>query len=102
MKLEYNKVGKIWWLNPIYLYFCWVLFSFYCFTIDDDKFYDLYGLKNYINVYYLSIIVTFFFVFILGFITIRKSKLDVLTINDYSLNKISKINNVYFYIVLFA
>lgn len=97
-----NEARKIWWLNPVWIYFGWLLFVFYCYTIDSNAFHKMFKQPIYIDFYDILLYIIFFLAFCIGFYSYKTENLNRTTINDYPIEKIIKIYNILYAMTIFA
>lgn len=97
-----NNVKRIWWLNPVWIYSCWLLFVLYCSTIDSKAFYAMYKEPIYINAYDIFLHSLFFITFAIGFLSYRSKDIKTTPITKYPLDKIISIYNFTYCVTIAA
>lgn len=97
-----NNINKIWWLNPVWIYFGWTLFTCYCCFIDSNRFYEMYEEYIHITLYNVFLYFFFFFAFLIGYLSFKNNTIVYNTIFNYNPDKISKVFNILYWITISA
>lgn len=94
-----QKLRKLYWINPVYIYAFWIFLVIYAYTIPNKDLQTLFQTSNYVSLENVIIYLFFFLVFCLGCLCAKHSHFEPYVVDE---TKEIKAYKILFYLYLFA